>query len=109
MLTKTKDGECWQVDVSWVVLSKAASLKECTITNRKKNADELKNESGTRLRIQDLNSDWEDRESGTPENKIDELQEGLSRLNPPFEKFNTFAILLTRPGADSKPTHVRDA
>ncbi|NOT24142.1 MAG: sensor histidine kinase [Nitrospiraceae bacterium] len=106
MLTKTKDGECWQVGVSWVDLSKAASLKDCAITIHKKNGSELKNESGTRLRILDLNSDWEDRKSGAPENKIDELQEGLSRLNPPFEKFDKFTILLTRPGADSKPTEI---
>lgn len=107
MLTKTKDGECWQVDVSWAALSNAASLEDCTVTIRKKNGGELKNESGTRLRIFDLNTDWEDREPGAPENKIDELQEGLSRLNPPFEKFDKFSILLTRPGADSRPTEIK--
>lgn len=107
MLTKTKNGECWQIEVSWATLAEAASLEDCAITIRKKNGAELIHESGTRLQIQDLNSDWEDRESGEPENKIDELQEGLSRLNPPFEKFNKFTILLTRPGADSKPTEIK--
>lgn len=107
MLTKTKDGDCWQVEVSWTALSKVASLEDCAITILKKNGDELAGESGTRLRIKDLNSDWEDRESGTPENKIDDLQEGLSRLSPPFKKLNNFTILLTRPGVTSEPLEIK--
>lgn len=107
MLTKTKSGECWQLDVTWAALSEAASLDECAITIRKENGDKLKNESGTRLRILDLNTNWEDREPGTPENKIDELQEGLSRLNPPFEKFDKFTITLTQPETDSEPIEIK--
>ena len=107
MLTKTSAGECWQVDVTWADLSEATFLEECFVTIRKENGDELKSESGTRLRILDLNTDWEDRESGAPENKIDELQEGLSRLNPPFEKFDKFKILLTRPEKDSEPMEIK--
>ncbi len=107
MLTKTKDGECWQVDVNWADLSQAASLDDCAISIREGDADELKGESGTRLRILALNTDWEEKDAEAPEEKIDELQEGLSRLNPPFEKFDKFSILLTRPGKDTKPTEIK--
>jgi signal transduction histidine kinase len=107
MLTKTSDDECWQVDVTWAALSEATSLEECEVTIRKGDGAELKSESGTRLRILDLTTDWKDRESDAPENKIDELQEGLSRLNPPFDKFDKFTILLTRPETDSKPIEIK--
>lgn len=109
MLTKTKDGECWKVIVKWADLSEAASLDDCAISIQEGDADELKNESGTRLRILELNTDWEQKEAETPEEKIDELQEGLSRLNPPFEKLDKFTILLTRPGRDTKPTEIKSS
>lgn len=107
MLTKTKDGECWKVFVRWADLSRAASLDDCAITIQEGDANELKNESGTRLRILELNTDWEQEDAETPEEKIDELQEGLSRLNPPFEKIDKFSILLTRPGRDTKPIEIK--
>ena len=107
MLTKTKDGECWQVGVKWADLSQAPSLDDCTISIQEGDATALKGESGTRLRILELNTDWEQKESETPEQKIDELREGLARLNPPFEKINNFTILLTRPGMDKKPTEIK--
>ena len=107
MLTKASGDECWQVAVTWAALSEATSLEECEVTIRKGNGDELKSASGTRLRILDLTTDWKDKESDAPENKIDELQEGLSRLNPPFEKFDKFTILLTRPEADSEPLEIK--
>lgn len=107
MLTKTKHGECWQVDVKWTDLSQADSLEDCTISVKAGDATALKGVSGTRLRVLGLNSDWEQKDSETPEEKIDELQEGLSRLNPPFEKLDKFSILLTRPGKDTRPTEIK--
>jgi signal transduction histidine kinase len=107
MLTKTRAGECWQVSVEWAGLSQAASLDDCTISLQEGDATQLKGESGTRLRILQLNTDWEQKEAEAPEEKIDELQEGLSRLNPPFEKDDGFAIFLTRPGRDTRPTEIK--
>lgn len=106
MLTKTGDGECWQVELAWADLSLAATLDDCAVQVRTGDAEELKEESGTRLRILGLNTDWREADAKTPEKKIDELEEGLSRLNPPFERVDNFQVFLTRPGRDSQPVEI---
>lgn len=107
MLTKTKNGECWQVQVTWAALSKAESLDDCTISIKNGDGKELKFESGTRLKILELNTEWIRTGVEEPGEKLDELQEGLSRLNPPFQKIDKFSIFLTRPGTNAEAIEIK--
>lgn len=98
MTTKRTRKDCVQVDVVWADLSKAATLSDCSVELSEGDPSKLKDGVGTLLRIFDLNSDWEDGDDG--ERKVLELQEGLSRLKPPFEKSRKFTVLLGAPGSN---------
>lgn len=90
MLTRAANEPCWQVTVDWSSLSSEDDLDTCfaacqRFTGRFPFAD-----TGTRVRILDLNSDWD-------EERVADLQDNLARLVSPFSKVDDFSIHLTPP------------
>jgi signal transduction histidine kinase len=88
LFTKQKGEKAWKVTVEWDALADAKTLDQCAAIMRPALASEFSVDSGTLLRITQLRSNW-------PENEIDELAEGLSRLKPPFKQLGDFKIFLT--------------
>ncbi len=93
MTTLTDRDECWQVSVDWSALAQAENLDGCFASVEKCEESPLET-TGTLLRIYDLKSNWDD-------DRIDELEEYLSRLISPFAAVDDFEIWLTRPGAEA--------
>jgi len=96
-LTKSDSEPCWLVKVDWSVLSGEESLDNCFVTCRPYTANLPFDDTGTRLRILNLHSDWRS-------DQIADLAENLARLISPFSKVDDFAIHLTAPGSERDET-----
>ncbi len=99
VVTKKKDDKCWQVDVSWGGLAESNSMDSCYAYLAKGDEAELAKSAGTLVRIKGLYGEWTDEMVG-------ELEEGLSRLKPPFEKLGDFKIYITPPGSNERATEI---
>lgn len=99
MITRTSGAAGWRVAVDWDQIARASSLDQCTATVTKDASNRLK-ASGTLIRIFPLRSVWD-------EAAIEDLQENLARLLPPFKFNKDFSIRLSLPGqsAEAEPVH----
>jgi len=95
MVTKSESDSCWLVTVDWSVLAEEQSLDECFVTCRPYPKECPFRETGTRVRIFDLNAEW------SPD-QITELEENLKRLVSPFSKVRDFSIYLTPPNTEQE-------
>ena len=91
MLTKTKDGPCWNVRVNWENISGSSDMDQCYARLREYTGESPFEQSGTRLRIYKLKSIWDD-------TTIPDLQDNLARLISPFSDVSDFEISLSSPG-----------
>ncbi len=99
LITKRPNGPCWQIDVSWDGLAEAEDLEGCYALLRKGDATELSYGSGTLLRITGLRNEW-------TEDDVTDLEDGLSRLKPPFAELGDFHIFLHAPGRNLLETEI---
>jgi len=97
MLTKSATEPCWSVEVDWSLLSERESLESCFVTCRPFEEKLPFEDTGTRVRIFDLNSDWRP-------DQIADLDDNLTRLISPFSKVDDFTIHLTAPDSDRAET-----
>ncbi len=99
VITKTKGDKCWQVDVSWGGLASAGSMEACYAYLAECDEKALRNGIGTLVRITGLYGEWTD-------DMVTDLEEGLSRLKPPFSKLGDFKIYITPPGSNARATEI---
>ncbi len=99
MLTKAKSEPCWEVQVDWDELSESDDLSSCTVEVNEATASPAVKRTGTRIRIYDLKSEWD-------EDRVDELQDHLSRMVSPFKTVEGFSIWLSRNEGDTTPTRI---
>jgi signal transduction histidine kinase len=97
MLTKSATEPCWSVEVDWSILSEKESLDNCFVTCRIFEGKLPFEDTGTCVRILDLNTDWRP-------DQIEDLEDNLTRLISPFSKVDDFEIHLTAPDAESEET-----
>jgi signal transduction histidine kinase len=90
MLTQAKGHPCWQVLVDWTGLAESKSLASCFVELSEYSAPSPFKESGTLLRIEEINGRWEEKD-------FDQLEKNLSRLVSPFANLKDFSISLTTP------------
>ena len=99
MLTKAAAEPCWQVELDWDALANAQSISKSTISVQKHSGEPVIERTGTLLVISGLRSEWS-------ADEVDDLQQNLGRLVPPFEDQAGFEIWFTPPGGDSAPSRV---
>ena len=99
VVTKKKGGKCWQVDVSWGGLAESDSMDTCHAFLAEGDEKMLAKGVGTLVRINGLHEEWTDE-------MVADLEEGLSRLKPPFEKLGDFKIYITPPGSGERATEI---
>ena len=95
MVTKAEGEPCWLVELDWSALAKAESLKDCFVGCVRYAKKPPFAETGTRIRIYDLYSDWR-------EDQISDLHDNLARLISPFSAISDFKIQLTAPDSRSE-------
>jgi signal transduction histidine kinase len=101
MLTKSATEPAWLVSVDWSKLSVEETLDNCFATCERFDGKLPFKETGTRVRILDLISDWD-------AEQITDLEKNLARLISPFSKIEDFAIFLKAPdlGPEALPTEI---
>lgn len=90
MVTQTEADGCWQVLADWDAIGLASSLQDCSVTVEPCR-EPLGTPSGTRVRIRNLSSDWNDTE-------LEDLQDNLSRLVSPFQPLHGFMLFFDAGG-----------
>lgn len=88
MITQTNGGVCWEINIDWQQVARENDISDCHISCKVHNDKTLLSDSGTLVRISELNSHWDD-------SKIHELKENLSRLISPFFNHSSFNISLS--------------
>jgi signal transduction histidine kinase len=99
VFTRKRGKQPWKLVVQWEELADAPTLDQCRAQLWPATPAEFDVESGTLLRITGLESVW-------PEEEIDELSEGLSRLKPPFEQLGDFKVFLTDARRSAQPMEI---
>lgn len=101
LLTKSAEKPPWLVTLDWSDLARENSLDNCSAECRPYTGRLPFEESGTRVRVLDLTSDWD-------KDQIYDLEENLARLISPFSAIDDFAIFLSAPDSDSEalPTEI---
>jgi signal transduction histidine kinase len=99
VITRKKGGKCWKVDVSWGRLAESDSMESCYAYLGVGDETQLSNKVGTLVRIKGLHGKWS-------EEMVADLEEGLSRLKPPFDKLGDFKIYITPPGENERATEI---
>jgi len=95
MVTKPATEPAWIITVDWSSLSAEETLDSCFATCERFTGDLPFENTGTRVRVLDLNSDWDNEQ-------ITDLAENLARLVSPFSKIKDFAIFLSAPDSGGK-------
>ena len=85
MLTKADSEPSWLIRVDWPSLAEASDLESCFATFSAFQGELPFEDTGTRVRILDLTSDWDDEQ-------VSDLTDNLSRLVSPFSKVSDFSI-----------------
>lgn len=88
MLTQSEGNPCWEVKVKWSEIVKGDNASESIFYCRKYPKESPFDDSGTKLIISKLNSNWE-------QENINELKDNLSRLKFPFSDIGEFNIFLS--------------
>lgn len=100
LVTRSKGQPCWQLVVDWDELTSQARFDGCGVEIREISGDEALENTGVRIRIYGLKSEWN-------EDAFSDLEENLGRLLSPFSRDDDFQIFLTSPvEADSEPIRV---
>ncbi|MBC8872621.1 MAG: sensor histidine kinase [Planctomycetes bacterium] len=99
MLTKAKSEPCWEVRVDWDELAESDDLSTCTVDLNEVTGDAAFKRTGTRIRIYNLKSEWD-------EDRVEELEDHLSRMVSPFKTVEGFSIWLSRSEGDTTPTRI---
>lgn len=89
MITKACGNPCWEVSVDWTELITSNNSDFDVIKIRELKTGTHFKKSGTIVRIDGLNSVWDDI-------RLTDLEEDLTRLISPFEEINDFSIYLTK-------------
>ena len=94
MITKAADDVCWEIKTDWSVVTQGDTLADSFISCTQCREPEpfRQTNSGTRIRIHDLQEAWDD-------SQIADLEDNLRRLVSPFKSENDFRIFLTRPSS----------
>lgn len=92
MLTQAAGAPCWEVTVDWAAVQQADELSQSFVRCREFRQLSPFQESGTCLRVSDLNGQWD-------QARIEDLKENLARLISPFFGVDDFNILLETPSA----------
>ncbi|CAL1125068.1 unnamed protein product [Cladocopium goreaui] len=90
LITQTEVGRCWELVVDWSELASEEDLITCFARCRTYAGKSPFEESGTRLRIENLESYW-------GEAQINDLEENLARLISPFASHGDFNIYISAP------------
>ena len=101
MLTQAPQSPCWEVDVNWTDVSTSDSLSQSKVDIRQYPGFSPFGESGTILRIFELEERWD-------ENRKSELHDNLSRLKSPFSTGDEFNIFLVASG-DTRQVTIESA
>ena len=99
MVTKHAKGPYLRVSVDWSDLENSPDLSSAWIGIEEVPSDSEIGAHGTRVRIYDVRSEWDDDE-------IHDLTENLARLISPFRRVEDFAIYLRRVEDDGDPVQV---
>jgi hypothetical protein len=101
MLTRSSGEPTWLVTLDWSGLSKEETLDNCFAECKRYSGPLPFEQSGTRVRILELKSDWDS-------DQIYDLEEDLARLISPFSAIDDFAIFLRVPdlGPEALPTEI---
>lgn len=102
MLTKAADDSCWRVFVDWSELSARDSIDSCYVDIQPRVEDVPFKGTGTRIRIFELKSEWDDQ-------RVSDLRDNLSRLVSPFGGINDFRLFLTPPDSADKSERIEIA
>lgn len=95
MVTQAKNEPCWEVFVDWEALADESQLTDCFVEAREFQGDSPFKTTGTRIRIHDLSSPWD-------EATMADLEDNLARLISPFKEVADFRVKLSSP--DSQET-----
>lgn len=93
--TKHEDDVCIHASIDWEEILDPDSEKECTIVVEEIEKVPFSSETGTKIIISYLNSEWSD-------NDFDELIESLGRIISPFEEVSDFTVDLSFVSAEGK-------
>jgi len=101
MLTKSAGEHAWLVTLDWSSLSKEDKLDNCFAVCKGYNGPLPFEQTGTRVRVLGLTSDWD-------ADQVHDLEENLTRLISPFSAIRDFAIFLSAPdlGPEALPTEI---
>jgi len=100
MYTKAAHEKCWLVEVNWSDLAHQDTLDACEATCKLVAGAQCPiKETGTQVRIFDLETDW------SPD-QFEELRENLSRLIAPFGSAEDFEIHLEVEGSGDLDTKI---
>jgi len=100
MLTQAPGEPCWEVIVDWQEISRGNDISESFARCRRFIHDSPFRNSGTRIRILSLNSDWD-------EDDFSNLEDNLARLISPFSDLGDFCIRLsTNEGVEGKEVRI---
>ena len=101
ILSKNANDECVLVKIDWNSMVESTDISSCGISIESGNEEYLlkrinddlnsPSDTGTILRISELNADWD-------EKKISELRQALARLISPFEDVSDFSIFVGQEG-----------
>lgn len=94
MITKAADDVCWEIKTDWSVVTQGDTLSDSFISCTQCREPEpfRQTNSGTRIRIHDLQEAWDD-------DQIADLEDNLRRLVSPFKSESDFRIFLARPSS----------
>ena len=87
MLTQAALSPCWEVTVDWSAISVGEDLSESFVRFREFPGTSPFEESGTRLLISGLSTQWDT-------GRMEDLKENLTRLISPFSELDDFNISL---------------
>ena len=87
MLTQADQSPCWEVRVNWSHVWDQDDIANSFVEIREEPGSSRFRESGTSIRIHDLNQDWDDL-------RQKDLQENLERLLSPFKETPDFNIFV---------------
>ena len=93
ILTQAPGSTCWELNVDWIAISRGDDLSASYAECGKHAKDSPFRNSGTRLRIYGLKTQWD-------ESAISDLEQNLSRMISPFRGLADFKVFLSGPGDD---------